>query len=62
MDFESPRSGGSLFCCEAGRMTCWSDKSGTTCRTLPYSLRLFKFDLEWMLYLATSEPSCMFIF
>ena len=46
MDFESPRSGGSLFCCEAGRMTCWSDKSGTTCGSLPYSLRLFKFDLE----------------
>ena len=57
MDFESPRSGSSLFCCEAGRMTCWSDKSWT--RT-PYSL--FKFDLEWMLYLATSKPSGMFIF
>ena len=38
MDFESPRSGGSLFCCEAGRMACWSDKSGTTCGSLPYSL------------------------
>ena len=38
-------------------MTCWSDKSWT--RT-PYSL--FKFDLEWMLYLATSKPSGMFIF
>ena len=59
MDFESPRSGGSLFCCEAGRMTCWSDKSWT--RT-PYSLFTDKFDLEWMLYLATSKPSGMFIF
>ena len=39
-----------------------SDKSGTTCGSLPYSLRLFKFDLEWVLYLATSEPSGMFIF